>query len=157
MNKPDFVYVTYIETTAEAVWHALTDSKFTRAYWGGRRIQSDWQPGSSVQNVREDGGIDWDGEVLLAEPPHLLSYTFHMKIREAHQFNAPSKVTFEIEQIGAVVKLTLSQEFAPGAVAVPTTQNGWAAILSSLKSFLEREVALPFTDLGFGPSDRGRQ
>ena len=29
MSKPEFVYVTYIETTAEKLWHALTDGDFT--------------------------------------------------------------------------------------------------------------------------------
>jgi hypothetical protein len=30
MDKPTYVYVTYIKTTAEKVWGALTDGKITR-------------------------------------------------------------------------------------------------------------------------------
>jgi len=30
MTKPSFVYVTYIETTPEKVWHALIDTDVTR-------------------------------------------------------------------------------------------------------------------------------
>jgi uncharacterized protein YndB with AHSA1/START domain len=52
---------------------------------GGRRIQSDWNVGSPVRHVREDGGIDWEGEVLQAQPPRLLSYTFHMQISAQHR------------------------------------------------------------------------
>jgi uncharacterized protein YndB with AHSA1/START domain len=73
MSKPPFVYVTYINTTPEKLWEALTDGEFTRRYWGRRRIQSDWSVGSPVRHVREDGGIDWEGEVLQAQPPRLLS------------------------------------------------------------------------------------
>jgi uncharacterized protein YndB with AHSA1/START domain len=71
------------------VWQALTDGEFTRRYWGGRRIESDWQVGSPVKHVREDGGVDWQGEVLQSERPRLLSYTFHMLISEQHRGETP--------------------------------------------------------------------
>jgi uncharacterized protein YndB with AHSA1/START domain len=76
MDKPRFVYVTYVATTVEKLWQALTDGEFTRRYWGGRRIASDWQVGSPVKHVREDGGVDWQGEVLQSERPRLLSIPF---------------------------------------------------------------------------------
>ena len=37
MSKPEFVYTTYIETTAEKLWQALTDGDFTERYWFGKR------------------------------------------------------------------------------------------------------------------------
>lgn len=95
MDKPKFVYVTYISTTPEKLWEALTDGAFTRRYWGGRRIQADWNVGAPVRLVREDGGIDWQGEVLQSERPRLLSYTFHMQISNEHRGEQPSRVTFE--------------------------------------------------------------
>ena len=85
MDKPKFVYVSYIATTPEKLWQALTSGEFTRQYWGGRRIQSDWQVGSVVKHLGEDGGIDWEGKVLVSEPPRLLSYTFHMQISDEHR------------------------------------------------------------------------
>jgi uncharacterized protein YndB with AHSA1/START domain len=155
MNKPPFVYVTYIDTTAEKLWEALTDGEFTRRYWGGRRIQSDWIVGSSVRHVREDGGIDWEGEVLQAQPPRLLSYTFHMQISAPHRAERPSRVTFELQPIGSVVKLTLTHDDFESASAIfETTRHGWPAILSSLKSLLESGSPLPFEGLGFGPSSK---
>ena len=33
MNTPEFVYTTYINTTPERLWQALTDPAFTRRYW----------------------------------------------------------------------------------------------------------------------------
>ncbi len=35
MSKPKFVYVTYIRTTPEKVWAALTDPQTIRTYWFG--------------------------------------------------------------------------------------------------------------------------
>lgn len=68
MDKPQFVYVTYIATTPEQLWDALTSEEFTQKYWGGRRIQSDWQVGSPVKPVKENGDSDWEGEVLESDP-----------------------------------------------------------------------------------------
>jgi uncharacterized protein YndB with AHSA1/START domain len=156
INRPALVYVTYIATTPEKLWEALTDGEFTRRYWGGRRIQSDWVIGSPVEHVREDGGIDWRGEVLASQPPRLLSYTFHMEISDEHRSERPSRVTFDLQPLGSVVKLTLTHEdFEPGSVTLETTRHGWPAIMSSLKSLLETGSPLPFPGLGFGPSSKG--
>jgi uncharacterized protein YndB with AHSA1/START domain len=155
MDKSKFVYVTYIATTPEKLWAALTSAEFTQKYWGGRRIQSDWNLGSPVRHVREDGGIDWEGEVLQAERPRLLSYTFHMEISHKHRGERPSRVTFVLEPIGSVVKLTLThEEFESESATFETTRHGWPAIMSSLKSLLETGRPLPFRGLGFGPSSK---
>ncbi len=76
MDRPAFVYVAYIATEPEKLWTALTDGEFTRRYWSGRRIESDWKVDSPVKHVRQDGGIDWEGTVLQCERPRVLSYTF---------------------------------------------------------------------------------
>ena len=49
MNEPKFVYVTYIATTPEKLWQALTDGAFTERYWFGTRIESDWTLGARVR------------------------------------------------------------------------------------------------------------
>ncbi|MGH2355245.1 MAG: ArsR/SmtB family transcription factor [Chloroflexota bacterium] len=153
MEKPSYVYVTYIATTPERLWEALTTGEFTRQYWGGRRLTSTWQVGAPVSHVREDGGVDWNGEVLRWEPLRRLAYTFHMQISDAHRGERPSRVTFELEPLGPVVKLTLTHdEFGPESATLETTRHGWPAILSSLKSLLERGAPLGFSTLGFGPS-----
>lgn len=91
MDKPVFTYVTDIATTPEQLWEALTSGDFTYQYWGGRRIESAWKPGSPVKHVREDGGTDWQGEVLEADPPKRLSYTFmgHVKLTVTHDHFEP--------------------------------------------------------------------
>lgn len=149
MDKPRFVYVSYIASTPEQVWKALTSEDFTRRYWGGRRIQSDWHQGSKVLHLKNDGTLDWQGEVLEATPPQRLSYTFdpqnddEMPGFEGERIDLndrerPSRVTFEIAEYLGQVRLTLvHDEFAPGSKVLPGISHGWPAILSSLKSLLE--------------------
>ncbi len=74
MGKPKFVYVTYINTTPEKLWSALTSGEFTEQYWFGSRIQSEWKVGSPLKIATGVAGKDWLGEVLQCEPPGLLSY-----------------------------------------------------------------------------------
>jgi uncharacterized protein YndB with AHSA1/START domain len=152
MSDLETIYVTYIRATPEQVWQGLTDGDFTRRYWVGRRISSDWRPGAPVQLMREDGVVEMRGEVLEADPPCRLSYTFHLIFNPAHEADAPSRLTFELEPMDEVVRLTLlHQEFGPGSVTYETTRHGWPALMASLKSLLETGEALPFAHLGFGP------
>src|SRR5262249_32289900 len=121
------------------LWAALTGGDFTYHYWAGRRIESDWRPGSPVRNVREDGGVDWQGEGLRAEPPPLLSYTF----RGGPGGERPTRATFERTPVMGKVKLTLvHDEFEPGSPMVDAVGEGWPAILAGLKSLLERGTPL---------------
>ncbi|NJO40281.1 MAG: ATPase [Cyanobacteria bacterium CRU_2_1] len=134
-DKPQFVYVTYIATTPEQLWDALTSEAFTQQYWGGRRIQSDWRVGSPVEPVEDDGDSDWEGEVLESDPPHRLSYTFQSPGSNAAH---PTRVVFDLQPIGSTVKLTLTHDDldTKGFMAI---SQGWSASLSSLKSLLERK------------------
>ena len=54
MSKPTFVYVTYIKTTADKVWKALTDGEATRQYWFNHRNASDWKVGSEWRHEDYD-------------------------------------------------------------------------------------------------------
>src|SRR4029078_1048830 len=76
MSKPEFVYTTYIETTAEKLWHALTDGDFPERWWFGARLRSDWKVGSWFEMVRSDGTISDAGKVVECDPPKRLAYTF---------------------------------------------------------------------------------
>ena len=83
MSKPEFVYVTYIETTPEKLWQALTSSEFSRRYWFGTDVKSDWKVGSPFALVVNGTTTDV-GEVLEADPPRRLSYTFqHVTTEES--------------------------------------------------------------------------
>jgi uncharacterized protein YndB with AHSA1/START domain len=146
MSKPEFVYVTYIETTPEKLFQALTDSAFSRKYWFGTEVRSDWTVGAPFALVMGDTVTD-TGTVLEYDPPKRLSYSFHHEIREAARKEKPSRVTFELEPFGRLVKLTLTHDgFAPDTVVIGDISKGWPAILASLKSLLEKgeALAIPF-------------
>ncbi len=149
MSKPEFVYVTYIETTPEKLWQALTDGDFTERYWFGVRLRSDWKPGSSFEMVRSDGTVSDGGKVVECDPPHRLAYTF-VNLSERFRNEPPALATFVLEPHGKLVKLTLTHEgFAEGGKMLSAVSKGWPAILSSLKSLLEtgQPLDIPFAAL----------
>jgi uncharacterized protein YndB with AHSA1/START domain len=150
MSKPEFVYVTYIETTPEKMWEALTSSEFSKRYWFGTELKSDWKVGSSLALVMNGTTTD-TGEILEADRPRRLSYTFKHVLDDELRNEPPSKVVFNLEPHGKFVKLTLTHEgFAEGSKMLDGISRGWPAILSSLKSLLESGKALeiPVSALG---------
>ena len=149
MPKPEFIYISYIETTPERLWEALTSSEFSKRYWWDTSVVSDWKVGSPFSLVMNGTTTDV-GEVLEADRPRRLSYTFRNVLSEAASKERPSRVTFVLEQYGKLVKLTLTHEdFAEDSVIIDGISKGWPAIMSSLKSSLESGSALviPFDAL----------
>jgi uncharacterized protein YndB with AHSA1/START domain len=145
MSEPNFVYVTYIATTPEKLWQALTESAFTRRYWFGTHVESDWSPGARVTFSRNDTVSD-TGEVLECTPYRRLSYSWHVEFHEDFRRERHSRVTFELEPMGPSVKLTVTHEdFDPGSKVLAAVRNGWPMILASLKSLLETGSPLPVT------------
>jgi uncharacterized protein YndB with AHSA1/START domain len=145
MQMPGFVYVTYIKTTPERLWDALTSSEFSRRYWFGTELRSDWTVGSSLALVM-DGTTTDVGDVLEADRPRRLAYTFKHVLREELRAEPATKVVFVLEPHGDLVKLTLTHEgFVEGSKLLDGISKGWPAILSSLKSLLEsgEPLAIP--------------
>ncbi|WP_280441802.1 ArsR/SmtB family transcription factor [Nocardia brasiliensis] len=157
MSDNTFVYTTYIRTTAQQLWRALTDSAFTSRYWGAT-FDTDWRPGSEmVWHQRDWSSKDPEQVVLEADPYTRLSYTWHSfdaEFAATFEMNPDevaawgreprSKVTFELEPAGEVVKLTVVHDgFAPGSAVLEGISGGWPAILSGLKTLLETGEPLP--------------
>jgi uncharacterized protein YndB with AHSA1/START domain/DNA-binding transcriptional ArsR family regulator len=142
-EKPHFVYVTYIQSTPERVWQALTDADLTAQYWGHSNV-SDWQPGSTWEHVRTDGsGIsDVGGKVLSADPPRRLVVTFEDPALDVPP-TGPSTVTFDIEPYQDIVRLTVIQENLADEEAFRAVSHGWPAVMANLKSLLETGHVLP--------------
>ncbi|OPA80559.1 hypothetical protein BVG16_07500 [Paenibacillus selenitireducens] len=148
MTDTTFVYVTYIATTPEKLWEALTSSDFTEQYFFGSQIQSDWYEGSDITFSR-NGQVSDYGKILKCEPHRLLSFTWTY-VEDKASREKPSQVTFELKPMDhSTVKLTLKHENL-----VPTDivdkddtfeglNNGWPAIMSNLKSLLETGNTLP--------------
>jgi uncharacterized protein YndB with AHSA1/START domain len=135
--KPEFIYVTYIETTPEALWNALTSSSFTRQYWFDTEVRSDWKVGSPFALVM-GGKVTDTGEILEADRPRRLAYTFKHELHEDMRREPATRVVFTIEPHGNLVKLTVTHEgFGAGSRLLDGISKGWPAILSGLKSLLE--------------------
>ncbi len=140
---------TYIAASPERIWEALTSSDFTKVYFFGRTVHSDWQVGSPVEFRTEDGKLDVSGVVLKSEPPRLLSYTW--KVEWIPEFkNLPDCwVAFEIEPYGNVSRLTLSEFHAEplDEKLLEGGRQGWPVIFSGLKTLLETGEPLGLVEM----------
>ncbi|RTL51711.1 MAG: ATPase [Bradyrhizobiaceae bacterium] len=144
MSKPEFVYVTYIKTTPEKLWHALTDKAFTEKYWFCCSLDSDWKVGSKMLMTR-GGELMNDCVVLESDPPRRMVYSWLTVFDEEMKKEKPSRVTYEIEPAYDGVKLTVLHEgFALDSKTLPSISTGWPLVLSSLKSILETGKPLHF-------------
>jgi uncharacterized protein YndB with AHSA1/START domain len=140
--RPEFVYVTYIKTTPEKLWEALTSSEFSRRYWFGTELRSSFKVGSPFALVM-GGKVTDSGEILEADRPRRLSYTFKHELDDEMRKEGTTKVVFTLEPHGELVKLTLTHEgFAKDSRLLDGISKGWPAILASLKSLLESGDAL---------------
>ena len=119
------MYVTYIESSPERVWEALTDPGLTAQYWGHSNV-SDWQVGSHWEHQRTDGsGIaDVAGTVLESVPPRRLAMTFDSPGEVPP--GGPSKVTFDIEPYHEIIRLTVTHENLADEDALEAVSAGMA-------------------------------
>jgi len=138
MARSTFVYVTYIRTTPERLWSALTDREFMKQYWFGMHCESEWTAGSPWKMVLPDGGITDSGEIAEAEPPRRLVIRWQHQMRPELKAEGPSLCTMELEPSDAAVKLSITHtmEREPSKL-IAAVSGGWPQILSNLKSFLE--------------------
>jgi uncharacterized protein YndB with AHSA1/START domain len=146
MNDRTFVYVTYIRTTPEKLWRALIEPEFTRQYWVGTWQESEWKPGASWRLMIPDGRVGNSGEVLEIDPPRRLVLSWRTEFKPELRAEGFSRMTYELEQQGDMVKLTLIHEIdKPESKFIETVSDGWPLILASLKSLLETGESLEAT------------
>jgi uncharacterized protein YndB with AHSA1/START domain len=139
MARSTFVYVTYIRTTPEKLWSALTDDvEFMKQYWFGSHCESQWTAGSSWKNVSGDGQIFDAGEIVEAEPPRRLVIRWQHQNRPELKAEGPSLCTMELEPSGTAVKLSITHtiECEPSKL-IAAVSGGWPKVISNLKSLLE--------------------
>jgi uncharacterized protein YndB with AHSA1/START domain len=134
-----FVYVTYIRTTPEKLWAALTQSEFTKQYWFGVSQVSDWKAGADWKLVFSDGRVADTGEVLEIDPPRRLVLKWRNEFKPELKAEGYSRCTMELEPTGDAVKLSIIHEMdkANSAFINEGVSNGWPKILSNLKSLME--------------------
>ena len=148
MSEPKFVpntvYVTYIASTAEQVWEALTSAEFTRKYFGGFAIEVEPRQGGTFLLRYPDGRVHMSGRVVEWSPPRRFSCTWRVEGMPDLRELPECLVTYDIEQAGGSVKLTMTEAHSwkvPDEI-LAGGRTGWPAILSSLKSVLETGKSL---------------
>ena len=151
-SSAEFVYTTYIRTTPERLWQAITDPAFSRKYMGHGMV-SDFEKGSSYVWSDRDLEIEHPEQVILESDPYRrLAFTFHTFVPELTTLGLDeeiiakaaserrSKVSFEIEPVDDdQVKLTVvHDDFPPESTVRELISGGWPWKLANLKSGLER-------------------
>ena len=144
---PRHVYEVYIAATPERVWRALTESEFTKQYYYGNTVESDWKPGSPMVYRNPDGTESIECEVIEADPPRRLVHTFFFPGTE----ESPSRCTWSIEPRGDATLLTLTHDEFDGETATyRSVAHGWVPVLSGLKTLLETgkplEISYPVAE-----------
>ncbi|HKS70141.1 MAG TPA: SRPBCC family protein [Ktedonobacterales bacterium] len=131
--------MTYIRTTPERLWSALTDDvEFMKQYWFGTCCESRWTPGSAWQMVQPGGTVSDAGEIVEARPPRRLVIRWRHQTKPELQAEGESLCTLELERFGTAVRLSVTHtiERDPSKFIVAVS-GGWPKILANLKSLLE--------------------
>jgi uncharacterized protein YndB with AHSA1/START domain len=138
MARSTFVYVTYIRTTPEKLWSALTDAEYMKQYWFGVHCESEWTAGSSWKMVRPDSSVCDSGEIVESDPPRRLVIRWQHQDKPELKAEGASFCTMELEPIGKAIKLSVTHtiEREPSKF-IEAVSGGWPKILSNLKSLLE--------------------
>ena len=133
-----FVYVTFIRTTPEKLWSALTTPDFMAQYWFGAWIETDWKVGASWRMVHPDGRVTDRGEILELEAPKHLVLAWHHEWKPELKAEGEARCVFELEPVEGAVKLTVTHTIARAeSKLIEAVGGGWPRILSNLKSLLE--------------------
>ena len=146
MASDSFIYVTYIRTTPEKLWEALTKPEFTTQYWFGVHQETDWKQGSSWKLIFDDGRVADTGEVLEIDPPRLLVLKWRNEFKPEVKADGYTRCTFQIEREGEMVKLTVTHAADRPHKLIEAVSAGWPRVLSSLKTLLETGQGLPRFD-----------
>jgi len=142
-----FVYVTYIRTTPQKLWDALTKPEFVTQYWFGMTLKSDWKPGSPWRLFFADGRLADSGEALEIDPPRRLVLKWRNDWKPEMKADGDTRCVFSIEPEGrGMVKLTVVHEADRPHRLIEAVSQGWPRVLSSLKSLLETGEGLPQTE-----------
>jgi uncharacterized protein YndB with AHSA1/START domain len=138
MAKSTYVYVTYIRTTPEKLWSALTDAEFIKQYWFGMNCESGFTAGSPWKLVSDDGQLYDSGEIVEAEPPRRLVIRWQHQNRPELRAEGDSLCKMELEPSGTAVKLSITHsiEREPSKF-IEAVSGGWPKVIANLKSLLE--------------------
>jgi uncharacterized protein YndB with AHSA1/START domain len=133
-----FVYVTFIRTTPEKLWSALTDVDQMKEYWFGMHLKTEWKTGAEWQMVFPDGRVADTGEILELERPRRIRLKWRNEFRPELKAEGFTLCTIEIEPYGDAVRLSIMHSIERAeSKFIQAVSGGWPKILSNLKSLLE--------------------
>jgi uncharacterized protein YndB with AHSA1/START domain len=143
MAESTFLYVTYIRTTPQALWQALTDEAFIPQFWLGTTAEADWRVGGAWKLTHPDGTLTDTGEIVEFEPPKRLAIKWRNEFRPELKAEGWSHCLFELEPEGEAVRLTVTHSVpVEKSKLVQAVSGGWPKVLSNLKSLLETGQAV---------------
>jgi len=144
MDSAAFTYVTYINSTAEKVWEALTNGDLSRQYWSNHRNSSDWKVGSQWHHQDADNPsvVDVTGTILESVRPKRLAFTWSAP-DDSLEASKLSRVAFDIDEDDGMVRLSLAHDRLGNSDLAQGIAEGWPLVLSSLKTFLETGTPMP--------------
>lgn len=133
-----FVYVTFIRTTPERLWQALTDPDLNSKYWFNMRQQTEWKPGAAWRLVFPDGRVADSGEIVEIDPLRRIVIKWRNEFKPEAMTEGYSRCTIELEPAGDAVKLSVVHAIdRPDSKLIEAVSGGWPRVLSNLKSLLE--------------------
>jgi uncharacterized protein YndB with AHSA1/START domain len=136
--ESSFVYVTFIRTTPEKLWSALTDVTQMKEYWFGMQVKTEWKTGAEWQMVFPDGEVADTGEILEVERPKRIRLKWRNEFRPELKAEGFALCTIEIEPYGDAVRLSITHTIERAeSKFIEAVSGGWPKILSNLKSLLE--------------------
>jgi len=143
-DKPKAVHIIHIAAPAQKIWDALTDSALSPSYFFGNRFEFG-QSGGDFRVIQPDGQVNSQGKVLVRDEPRVLRVTWDVVIYPDMRAETPGEVEFRLEDLGGVVRLTVSEfNRPPGAEKYQNAaREGWSLILSGIKSILETGAPMP--------------
>jgi uncharacterized protein YndB with AHSA1/START domain len=144
MAQSIFVYETYIRTTPEKLWQALTTTELLKQYWMGGRMESDWKVGSPWCATTRDGRVFDSGEILESVPQDRLVIKWRNEWKPEFKAEGYSHCLYKIEPVGMSVKFTITHSIERAdSQFIASVSGAWPMVASNLKSLLETgEVAL---------------
>ena len=137
-DESTFVYVTFIRTTPERLWSALTDADFMKEYWFGVHIKTEWKPGARWEMLYPDGRVTDAGEVVEFDQPKRIVLKWRHELKPELKTEGFARCTIELEPVSDAVKLTITHSMDRAeSKLIQAVSGGWPRILSNLKSLLE--------------------
>jgi uncharacterized protein YndB with AHSA1/START domain len=142
--QSSFVYVTFIRTTPERLWSALTSADFMKQYWSGMHFKTEWKAGAHWELLFADGRVADTGEIVEFDPPKRLVLKWRNEFKPELKAEGYTECTIALEPISDAVKLTVTHSMDRAeSKFIEAVSGGWPRILSNLKSLLETgQIAL---------------